>query len=113
MTDDIVLDLDAPEETPERPPFRFRFGGETFTARPMEEIPVWDVKALVENADKDPSVLLDTMLPPDEIERLEALDKVFGLGDLRRTWEAYEEHYGVTAPKSRRSPGPSKRTTIK
>lgn len=116
MTDapvDDILDLDAPSEEPEVPPFKFKFGGEVFTCRHPEELPVADLAEIIDEANSNPAVMLPVMLDPDELDRLERSESVFNLGDLRRAQEAWQTHYGLDAPKSSGSRRPSKSRRVR
>lgn len=101
--EDTILDLDDRSEDPEVEPFRFRFGGETFTCQHPEALDIRDLGAIISSADQDPSVMLPVMLPPVELERLVESEHVFDLGMLRKLQEGWQAHYKLDPPKSQRS----------
>jgi hypothetical protein len=94
MADD-PLDLDVLFDEASRNPFRFRFDGEVYECPvdvSLEFIELLEQSKLIE--------ALQTLLGPDQWERLHASNRVFGVASYGQVLQSYAEHVGTSLPNS-------------
>lgn len=97
-----VFDLDAAVKTAakdDKAPYQFSFDGEEYTCASPEDIDIRELKTMLVESEKDPSVQLRWMLGDDGWNMLEAAEGTFTARHLKIVTEQWLGHHGMSVPK--------------